>query len=143
MDRRVVIALVAALALAGAGLGGTVLFRGPPAVPQGTFVASAHGVFRASYETSPREIPINTLHTWTVHLTDADGRPVPDAAITIRGDMPGHGHGLPTAPQARALGGEDYALEGMQFQMTGDWYVELEIQAGGRSDTLRIDFTIS
>jgi len=143
MNRRVVLMLVAALALAGAGAGASVLLRGHAVTPTGTVVPSAHGVFRVSYDTSLRPIPINTMHTWTVHIDDADGRPVTDATIQISGDMPGHGHGLPTAPQARALGGGDYLLEGMQFQMSGDWYVDLEIQAAGKIDTLRIDFTIS
>jgi len=137
-----VFALVAAVALAGIG-GATLLLRGPAPTPAGTVVPSAHGVFRVSYDTSLHPIPINTMHTWTVHLADANGRPVTDATIQISGDMPGHGHGLPTAPRARSLGGGDYALEGMQFQMSGDWYVDLEIEAAGKADTLRIDFTIT
>ena len=144
MDRRVALAFVIAIVLAGAGFGASALLRAPaPTAAPGTIIRRAHGVFLASYETSLQPVAINTLHTWTLQLSDADGHPVSDAEISISGDMPGHGHGLPTAPQARALGDGAYALEGMQFQMTGDWYVELLIHAGGRSDTLRIDFTIS
>jgi hypothetical protein len=82
------------------------------------------------------------MHTWTVWITDDAGRPVTDAVVTISGDMPGHGHGLPTAPVARAVGGGEYALEGMRFQMPGDWYVELQIESGGRRDSVRFDFTL-
>jgi len=141
LDRRVAAALVLAVLLAVAGFAASQLSR-PAAVPQGALVNSAHGIFRASYSSSIQPIAINTLHTWTLRLTDADGRPVPDAVIGVSGDMPGHGHGLPTSPLARAVGGGEYVIEGMQFQMNGDWYVELRIQAGGREDTLRIDFTI-
>src|SRR4051812_263829 len=144
MDRRVALAFGIAIVLAGAGLGASALLRAPAATAApGTVIRSAHGVFLASYETSVQPVAINTLHTWTVRLSDADGHPVTDAEISVTGDMPGHGHGLPTAPMARSLGGGAYALEGMQFQMSGDWYVELAIRAGGRADTLRIDFTIT
>jgi hypothetical protein len=134
-------ALVLAVALAVAGVAASQITR-PAAVPPGTLVNSAHGIFRASYATSIQPIAINTMHTWTLRLMDAEGRPVPDAIIGVSGDMPGHGHGLPTSPVARAVGGGDYVIEGMQFQMNGDWYIELRIHAGGREDTLRIDFTI-
>ena len=135
-------AFALAVVLAVAGFAASQMLRHPAAVPPGTLVSSAHGMFRASYATSVAPIPINTMHTWTLRLLDADGRPVNDAVIGVSGDMPGHGHGLPTSPVARAVGGGDYVIEGMQFQMSGDWYVELRIQAGGREDTLRIDFTI-
>ena len=141
-DGRIGAALVLAVALAVAGFAASQMLTHPAAVPPGTLVSSAHGTFRASYSTSVAPIPINTMHTWTLRLLDADGRPVPDAVIGVSGDMPGHGHGLPTSPIARAVGGGDYVIEGMQFQMNGDWYIELRIQAGGREDTLRIDFTI-
>ena len=56
--------------------------------------------------------------------------------------MPAHGHGLPTRPVARDLGGGRYALEGMKFQMSGAWYVELRIHAGPGEDTARVDFVV-
>jgi hypothetical protein len=69
----------------------------------------------------------------------AHGRTI---VIAIWGDMPAHGHGLPTQPRARELGGGVYALEGMKFQMGGAWVVELTIRAGGARDLMRIRFTI-
>src|SRR6185503_18430879 len=99
----------------------------------GDVIATARGqFFTASFTSSVRPVPINTMHTWTVWITDSEGRPVTDATVNISGDMPGHGHGLPTVPVARAIGGGVYALEGMQFQMPGDWYVELQIESAGR-----------
>ena len=53
-----------------------------------------------------------------------------DAAITVDGDMPQHGHGLPTRPQVtKHLGNGDYLVEGMKFQMGGWWVVDFTIDA--------------
>jgi hypothetical protein len=140
--RRLVLALSVAVALAAAGVGVAAL-RPPGARPPGDVIATARGQhFTASFTSSVRPVPLNTMHTWTVWITDDAGRAVTDATVTISGDMPGHGHGMPTVPAARAIGGGVYALEGMRFQMPGDWYVELQIESAGRRDSVRFDFTL-
>ena len=140
--RSLLLALLAALALAAVGVGVAAL-RPQAARPPGDVIATARGqYFTASFTSSVRPVPINAMHTWTVWITDTEGRPVTDAIVKITGDMPGHGHGMPTAPVARAIGGGVYALEGMQFQMPGDWYVELQIESAGRRDSVRFDFTL-
>jgi len=64
--------------------------------------------------------------------------------IRVDGDMPEHGHGLPTRPRVTAyLGNGDYLVEGMKFQMTGWWYVEFDVSAGGTQDTVRFDFVLN
>jgi hypothetical protein len=140
--RRLAIALIVAVVLAGIGVG-VAMLRAPEARPSGDVIATARGqYFTASFTSSVRPVPINTMHTWTVWITDDAGRPVTDATVKISGDMPGHGHGLPTLPVARAIGGGVYALDGMQFQMPGDWFVELQIESAGRRDSVRFDFTL-
>jgi hypothetical protein len=139
---RLILAVLVAVALAAVGVGVAAL-RPPEARPADDVLATARGLyFTASFTSSVRPVPINTMHTWTVWITDTEGRPVTDASVKISGDMPGHGHGLPTAPVARAIGGGVYALEGMQFQMPGDWYVELQIESAGRRDSVRFNFTL-
>ena len=142
MSNRTAIALGIAIVLAAVGVG-VAMLRPPEARPSGDVMAAARGqYFTASFTASVRPVPINTMHTWTVWITDMEGRPVTDAVVKIRGDMPSHGHGLPTAPVARAVGGGAYVLEGMQFQMPGNWYVELQIESAGRRDSVRFDFTL-
>jgi hypothetical protein len=72
--------------------------------------ASEQGSFRASYRTE-EAIPVDRLHAWTLHVAHADGSPVTGAAIAVDGDMPQHGHGLPTRPRVtRHLGNGDYLV---------------------------------
>ena len=93
--------------------------------------------------TYPSPLPVTRPHTWTVRLFDRRHRPVTGARITVTGDMPAHGHGLPTAPIARARARGLYQLQGMMFQMPGRWYVQLQIRTATRLDTIRVRFTIA
>ncbi len=104
---------------------------------------SAKGLYRGTYTPSLDPITIDKLHAWTLRLQTADGRPVETATITVHGDMPGHGHGLPTKPiVSEHRGNGDYLVEGMKFQMPGWWYVEFDIVDGGVEDTVRFDFVL-
>jgi hypothetical protein len=103
---------------------------------------STQGLYSGTYTPSLEPLTIDTLHTWTLHLQTADGTPVEHATITVHGDMPGHGHGLPTKPIVSQRGNGDYLVEGMKFQMAGWWYVDFEVSAGGTHDTLHFDFVL-
>lgn len=105
-------------------------------------VPSKSGLFTAIV-TRPQPVPVEALHTWRVRLLDRQRRPIVRAGVEVTGDMPEHGHGLPTQPVAVARGRGLYALQGMMFQMPGRWYVQLKVRAAGRVDTVRIRFTIA
>jgi hypothetical protein len=114
-------------------------------VPEGLsfsqIATSEGGAFRAAFISEPTPSPINKLHGWMLYVETADGAPVTDAKITISGDMPEHGHGLPTKPRvARNLGGGVYDVEGMKFQMPGWWVVNFTISSGGVED--RVTFNM-
>lgn len=114
-------------------------------VPEGLnlskIATSKNGAFRVAYMSDSMPIPINTFHGWKVYVETAAGKPVTDAEIAIDGDMPQHGHGLPTKPRvARNLGGGVYEIEGMKFQMPGWWEVNLTVTSGGVSD--RVGFNL-
>jgi hypothetical protein len=123
------------------------LMMGNQPVPTGLDMSSEHpsdgGVFRVAWTSDPAEPPLNRMHTWTLHLETADGEPVEGADISVDGGMPQHGHGLPTSPQVtQDLGGGDYLVEGMRFQMPGWWEVRFRIQAGGKTDTITFNLTL-
>ena len=115
----------------------------PPGLDTSWTQASTKGLYRGTVAPSMEPIEINKLHTWRLHLETADGHPVDDATFTIHGDMPGHGHGLPTEPSVtQKLGNGDYLVDGMKFQMTGWWYVDFGITAAKGQDTIRFNFIL-
>lgn len=96
---------------------------------------SEQGHFRVSYRSRTEPIPLNRIHSWTLHLESATGDAVDDAQIAIYGGMPAHKHGFPTAPRVtQALGNGDYLVEGLKFSMSGHWELWLNIRAGGQTD---------
>ncbi len=104
---------------------------------------SASGNFQVSFSSSLTPIPINQIHAWTLHLTDADGRGVSGARIEIDGGMPAHNHGLPTVPRvSEELGDGYYLVEGFRFHMMGEWLVNLVINHEGRRETLSIPLNL-
>jgi YtkA-like len=127
---------------------GCMAHMGPDAVPKDPAAyASAHvsdqGAYRVSYRSDTTPIPINRMHTWTLHIETPDGRPVTDATVKATGDMPQHGHGLPTRPQVtRNLGNGDYLVEGMKFQMGGWWVMEFAVAAGGKNDVAKFNLML-
>jgi hypothetical protein len=108
-----------------------------------TTTISETGQFRLSYAGETTPIPINQLHTWTLHLETADGEPVDNAEIIVDGDMPQHGHGLPSQPQVtQSLGNGDYLVEGVKFQMGGWWVMDFTISADGQTDTAHFNLLL-
>src|SRR5690606_10948808 len=105
---------------------------------------SAQGAYRVSYEPRHGPIAVNQIHAWTLHVETADGRAVEGATIAVDGDMPQHGHGLPTEPQVTTeLGGGDYLVEGVKFHMPGWWVMDFTIDAGDQTDTVRFDLLLN
>jgi hypothetical protein len=102
----------------------------------------AAGVYRVELE-SPDLLRLNTLESWVVTVTDAVGQPVVDATIAVSGGMPAHGHGLPTAPAVSVeLGGGRYQLDGVKFNMTGLWVLQIDITAAAGTDTASFELDV-
>jgi hypothetical protein len=112
------------------------------ALAPGDVAVSRNHQFRVTILRVPSPIPANRLHSWRVAIRTRSGKPVLGARIAIDGDMPAHGHGLPTRPQARPLGRGRYAIEGVRFQMPGAWYLELRITHRGLTDRARFRFVL-
>ena len=101
------------------------------------------GLFRVSWSSDSSPVPLNQIHTWTIHVETADGQIIDNAEITVDGGMPDMNHGLPTSPQVtQNLGNGDYLVEGMKFQMLGWWVVNFNISAGGQTDTITFNLML-
>jgi hypothetical protein len=108
----------------------------------GVSVHSKHDLYVVTISPRPATAPVGVLHTWRLRLRNARGAAVTGARIRVDGDMPAHGHGLPTRPQVRSLGGGRYEVLGMKFQMGGRWYVEFRISGSAGSDVARVSFDL-
>jgi hypothetical protein len=105
--------------------------------------SSDQGLYLVAYQPEREPIPTNQLQSWVLTLRDSNGQAIDDAIIRVDGDMPQHGHGLPTQPQVTDyLGNGNYLLEGLKFQMGGWWVLDLTIEQGGQQDTLRFNFIL-
>lgn len=115
----------------------------PSNLDYSTTRSSEKGLFNVSYTASTGTVPVNQMHQWTLHVETADGTPVEDAAITVDGDMPQHGHGLPTSPRVtKYLGNGNYLVDGMKFQMGGWWLMDFTISASGQTDTVHFNMML-
>jgi hypothetical protein len=105
-------------------------------VPGETERWSEKRLFKVRYESAPTPVPLLTLHTWTITVSDAAGAPVRGANVLVLGGMPAHAHGLPTAPVVSELGDGRYRVEGLKFHMPGAWVVAFRIRASAGVDAV-------
>ena len=96
-------------------------------------------------EVSP--VQINRMHSWRLRLTDADGAPLSNASIEVRGGMPDHDHGLPTRPEVTGeVEPGVYLLQGLRFHMPGRWLLEfiiaLDGEEGGNEDGASLELNL-
>ena len=103
---------------------------------------SKAGTFNASYTSDPEAIAANKLTSWKLKVETADGKPVKDAEITVAGDMPEHGHGMPTQPKVKNNNDGTYLVEGIKFSMTGWWTMTFTIKAGGKTDSVTFNLQL-
>jgi hypothetical protein len=115
----------------------------PANLDTSTSQLSDDGLFQVSWSSDPANVPLNQIHTWTLHVETPDGQPVENASILVEGGMPQHGHDLPTIPQVTEyLGNGNYLVEGMRFQMTGFWEVKFVINSGEQSDSITFNLHV-
>lgn len=107
---------------------------GPRTSAQGLYVATLQG----AGELAPRK-----MYTLQATVIDGKGQPVADAAITIDGGMPQHGHGLPTRPRVtKNLGNGSYEISGVRFNMGGWWELKLTITGPAGTDTVTFNLSL-
>jgi len=115
----------------------------PATLDTATSRSTEQGLFQIAYTSELDPPAINTVHTWTVHVTTPDGQPVEGARVAVEGGMPEHNHGMPTMPQVAATANGDYRVEGMKFQMPGWWTVTVHVDAGGKQDSVTFNLILN
>jgi len=115
----------------------------PKDLDYSTMKMTAANAFNVMYKSTSGHIRINRIHSWELVVKDADGQPVKDAKITVVGDMPEHGHGLPTQPEVTKMGaGGLYRVDGMKFTMPGWWIITVSIMDKGVHDNVSFNLNI-
>ena len=100
-----------------------------------TIVMSDDNKYQLSLYSTKYPIPLQKIHSWTVHIEYSNGKPVENVKIYIHGGMPAHRHGFPTRPRVnKYLGNGDYLIEGVKFSMIGDWEMRINIKEPDRRD---------
>jgi hypothetical protein len=108
-----------------------------------TMKTTANNTFNVMYKSISGHIRINRIHSWELTVKDADGKPVNHAKVTVVGDMPEHGHGLPTQPAVTSIGAEGlYRVDGMKFTMPGWWVVTVSVMTDGVHDNVSFNLNI-
>jgi hypothetical protein len=99
--------------------------------------------YQVSLTSNLDPVVINQIHSWTLAVETPEGQPVENAEITVDGGMPQHEHGLPTSPQVtQELGGGEYLVEGVKFNMAGWWEMRFDIAANGQSDSVSFNVVV-
>jgi hypothetical protein len=108
-----------------------------------TMKMAEHKHFHVMYEIPGGMAKINKIHSWKLMVKDTDGKPVGDANITVVGDMPEHGHGLPTRPEIfKGSTAGMYHVDGMKFNMPGWWVVTFNVKAQGMQDSVSFNLKV-
>ena len=142
--KKLVLAALALIVIAGAAFFLMPMLMPPPDdLDLSRSKASASGLYTVSIAPEAEPVEQGPLHSWVVTLATSAGDVVEDAAITVDGGMPQHGHGLPTAPQASGhLGEGRYRIEGVRFNMGGWWVLKLGISAAAGDDAVEFNVVL-
>jgi len=115
----------------------------PKDLDYSTMKMTANSSFQVMHKSIGGPIRINRIHSWELTIKDVDGQPVNDAMVTVVGDMPEHGHGLPTEPVVTKIGaGGLYRIDGMKFTMPGWWVVTVSVMANEVHDSVSFNLNI-
>ena len=97
--------------------------------------AGESGLYRVAIAPEGGSIPLREMHAWVVEVATATGEPFAPLRLAFDGGMPQHGHGLPTAPRVtRSLGTGVFLVEGVKFNMGGDWTLRVEVVGPSGAD---------
>lgn len=105
---------------------------------------SKDGEYVFSLHSTDASIPFKKIHSWIVHIETKDGQPVETAKVFVFGGMPVHQHGFPTKPRVKKhLGNGDYLVEGIKFNMPGEWEMRFNIKHGHKRSRSVFRFNLS
>jgi hypothetical protein len=105
---------------------------------------SKRGNFVVDVESRLNPVPTGVTHEWVVTVMDVKRGRVSGCSVRFDGEMPAHGHGLPTAPRVtQELEPGSYLVEGVRFSMPGHWRLAVALErCAGHQDTAVFDLQL-
>lgn len=86
--------------------------------------------------------PVTGINKMTVAIKDAAGKKVTDAAVAVDYGMPAMpGMGAMNYKTASTLKGEIYESN-LNFSMAGPWFINVKINRGGKTQTVKLNVDI-
>jgi hypothetical protein len=73
--------------------------------------------------------PAKGTNAMTLELTDAGGKPIDGATITVTPFMPDHAHGSAVTPVVAPAGPGRYSVTKVYLPMAGLWRITVSVQA--------------
>lgn len=95
------------------------------------------GGVQAAWKVVGAPIAVGSLFAIEVQLC-----PAGVALARVDATMPEHRHGMNYRPGVKPLGDGRWRVEGLMFHMPGRWELQLDVQAGGRSERLLDTLTL-
>ena len=93
--------------------------------------ALQQGAVQATWQIDAAPITVGRHFAIEVQLCPADA-----TLARVDATMPEHKHGMNYRPSVKATGAGRWRAEGLMFHMPGRWELRLDVQAGGRTETL-------
>jgi hypothetical protein len=102
------------------------------------------GTWRLTLVHATEPPPVAEETSATVHIFggDAHTTPVTDADLAVEFTMPAHNHGMATTPQVTNNADGTYTIDGILYQMSGEWRADLEVSLGATSESLSLTVEI-
>ena len=102
--------------------------------------SSDDGHFRMRISSDVCPVPVDSSHSWTIHVMDNEGSPVEGAVIQVTEGMPEDHFGLPTQLRVTPTSSPgEYRLCEVRHSLTAWRIVNLAIRTPcGRADTLTL-----
>lgn len=114
------------------------------AVKQSWQRSSQNGHYSVELIASDANVALGVFQTWRLSIRDqSTNEGVTPVRVMVGGGMPAHGHGLPTQPQVTEhLGDGQYQVEGLMFNMAGQWQLIFDINTRRKADRVIFDVVI-
>jgi len=95
---------------------------------------SDKGLYKLSLYSNEAPIPLQKIHSWTLHVENIQGAEIDKLKLFVFGGMPMHRHGFPTKPLiSQHLGNGDFRIDGIKFNMAGHWELRFNITEKGQA----------